>query len=163
MPAGCCDDRPAASPRMPWSVLGPVGAGRPETMQYVCTPSTIIDPCQPSADSGAHVPNPLPWDAADAGGAHRNTPATTRRAHTSAQSERRRRRGRVAGTRDIAASFRRVSVRRSCGAGGCVEAAGPVDGENAFRRSEEHTSELQSLLRISYDVFCLKKNKKHIR
>src|SRR3546814_2142289 len=29
------------------------------------------------------------------------------------------------------------------------------------RRSEEHTSELQSLMRISYAVFCLKK-KKHI-
>src|SRR3546814_6462359 len=26
-------------------------------------------------------------------------------------------------------------------------------------RSEEHTSELQSLMRISYDVFCLKKKK----
>src|SRR3546814_15504249 len=30
------------------------------------------------------------------------------------------------------------------------------------QRSEEHTSELQSLMRISYAVFCLKKkNKKH--
>src|SRR3546814_5072294 len=29
-----------------------------------------------------------------------------------------------------------------------------------LRRSEEHTSELQSLMRISYAVFCLK-NKKH--
>src|SRR3546814_4874068 len=29
-------------------------------------------------------------------------------------------------------------------------------------RSEEHTSELQSLMRISYAVFCLKKQKKHI-
>src|SRR3546814_8465164 len=29
-------------------------------------------------------------------------------------------------------------------------------------RSEEHTSELQSLMRISYAVFCLKKNKKQI-
>src|SRR3546814_8755431 len=29
-------------------------------------------------------------------------------------------------------------------------------------RSEEHTSELQSLMRISYAVFCLKKKKKHI-
>src|SRR3546814_10910443 len=29
-----------------------------------------------------------------------------------------------------------------------------------FERSEEHTSELQSLMRISYDVFCLKKKKK---
>src|SRR3546814_3082766 len=28
-------------------------------------------------------------------------------------------------------------------------------------RSEEHTSELQSLMRISYDVFCLKKNTRH--
>src|SRR3546814_6788693 len=27
-------------------------------------------------------------------------------------------------------------------------------------RSEEHTSELQSLMRISYDVFCLNKNNK---
>src|SRR3546814_5549303 len=27
-------------------------------------------------------------------------------------------------------------------------------------RSEEHTSELQSLMRISYAVFCLKKNQK---
>src|SRR3546814_8870380 len=30
----------------------------------------------------------------------------------------------------------------------------------AVSRSEEHTSELQSLLRISYAVFCLKKTKK---
>src|SRR3546814_10186008 len=28
-------------------------------------------------------------------------------------------------------------------------------------RSEEHTSELQSLMRISYAVFCLKKKKTH--
>src|SRR3546814_8002266 len=34
-----------------------------------------------------------------------------------------------------------------------------IDGEN---RSEEHTSELQSLMRISYAVFCLKKKKKTI-
>src|SRR3546814_2569328 len=30
----------------------------------------------------------------------------------------------------------------------------------ATERSEEHTSELQSLMRISYAVFCLKKKKK---
>src|SRR3546814_7845829 len=30
-------------------------------------------------------------------------------------------------------------------------------------RSEEHTSELQSLMRISYAVFCLKKKKKRTR
>src|SRR3546814_6398605 len=39
---------------------------------------------------------------------------------------------------------------RACCAGGCP---GPL-------RSEEHTSELQSLMRISYAVFCLKKKKK---
>src|SRR3546814_10068611 len=32
----------------------------------------------------------------------------------------------------------------------------------ATMRSEEHTSELQSLMRISYAVFCLKKKKQHI-
>src|SRR3546814_7158374 len=35
----------------------------------------------------------------------------------------------------------------------------PVKGEI---RSEEHTSELQSLMRISYAVFCLKKKKKRL-
>src|SRR3546814_8656019 len=32
-----------------------------------------------------------------------------------------------------------------------------------LRRSEEHTSELQSLMRISYAVFCLKKKKAKIQ
>src|SRR3546814_1848531 len=38
----------------------------------------------------------------------------------------------------------------------------PRGGHGQFdqRRSEEHTSELQSLMRISYAVFCLKKKKK---
>src|SRR3546814_2321611 len=36
---------------------------------------------------------------------------------------------------------------------------GPRDATRM--RSEEHTSELQSLMRISYAVFCLKKKKKH--
>src|SRR3546814_5414746 len=34
------------------------------------------------------------------------------------------------------------------------------DPQVAVRRSEEHTSELQSLMRISYAVFCLKKKQK---
>src|SRR3546814_2933705 len=44
-------------------------------------------------------------------------------------------------------------------------AAGEVQGQNSrasqcsHHRSEEHTSELQSLMRISYAVFCLKKKK----
>src|SRR3546814_6297449 len=44
-------------------------------------------------------------------------------------------------------------IRQAHGAGG---------GQRRPRRSEEHTSELQSLMRISYAVFCLKKqNIKH--
>src|SRR3546814_9294927 len=35
----------------------------------------------------------------------------------------------------------------------------PQDRSKLSQRSEEHTSELQSLLRISYAVFCLKKKK----
>src|SRR3546814_6916273 len=44
----------------------------------------------------------------------------------------------------------------------CVELLGRPDGIGfrLQRRSEEHTSELQSLMRISYAVFCLKKKKK---
>src|SRR3546814_4043806 len=34
------------------------------------------------------------------------------------------------------------------------------DGHDPGPRSEEHTSELQSLMRLSYAVFCLKKNTK---
>src|SRR3546814_9421532 len=50
---------------------------------------------------------------------------------------------------------------------GCVEPvlkpeyrAAAVRLLNRTGRSEEHTSELQSLMRISYAVFCLKKKKK---
>src|SRR3546814_6398066 len=35
--------------------------------------------------------------------------------------------------------------------------SGTYDAEGRWTRSEEHTSELQSLMRISYAVFCLKK------
>src|SRR3546814_7514659 len=35
----------------------------------------------------------------------------------------------------------------------------PAAGVGGGKRSEEHTSELQSLMRISYAVFCLKKKK----
>src|SRR3546814_7615084 len=35
-----------------------------------------------------------------------------------------------------------------------------ADQAAAAKRSEEHTSELQSLMRISYAVFCLNKKKK---
>src|SRR3546814_94565 len=37
----------------------------------------------------------------------------------------------------------------------------PIDYATVLERSEEHTSELQSLMRISYAVFCLKKKNQH--
>src|SRR3546814_6555868 len=40
------------------------------------------------------------------------------------------------------------------------ESAPPLRGPGPNPRSEEHTSELQSLMRISYAVFCLKTKKK---
>src|SRR3546814_8986898 len=47
--------------------------------------------------------------------------------------------------------------------GVCAERADPSQGSLGPRRpggrSEEHTSELQSLMRISYAVYCLKKHK----
>src|SRR3546814_10488552 len=42
---------------------------------------------------------------------------------------------------------------------GGADVAAELDAKRAIR-SEEHTSELQSLMRISYAVFCLKKKKK---
>src|SRR3546814_4678793 len=46
----------------------------------------------------------------------------------------------------------------------CRQCPAPRDPRRAGRRgrrSEEHTSELQSLMRISYAVFCLKKKKEN--
>src|SRR3546814_10215863 len=45
---------------------------------------------------------------------------------------------------------------------GIVEIDADKLGEREIARSEEHTSELQSLMRISYAVFCLKKKTKKI-
>src|SRR3546814_7089829 len=42
-------------------------------------------------------------------------------------------------------------------AGAVLDAAESASGDVGAGRSEEHTSELQSLMRISYAVFCLKK------
>src|SRR3546814_2570052 len=68
------------------------------------------------------------------------------------------------------ASRRSSSTSRAQGAGRAVQdRRDAVRGEHPPRqrpglesaggRSEEHTSELQSLMRISYAVFCLKKKK----
>src|SRR3546814_8857857 len=44
-----------------------------------------------------------------------------------------------------------------------VDPLGKAYPARQILRSEEHTSELQSLMRISYAVFCLKKKKKHTK
>src|SRR3546814_2518610 len=57
-----------------------------------------------------------------------------------------------------------VATSHCLGLRPCVEVVDMILDEAAVqpedRRSEEHTSELQSLMRISYAVFCLKKKKK---
>src|SRR3546814_3314500 len=55
----------------------------------------------------------------------------------------------------VLGQFRRSEVAAD---GGAVALADHQRGRHADR-SEEHTSELQSLMRISYAVFCLKKKK----
>src|SRR3546814_7472082 len=61
---------------------------------------------------------------------------------------------------------RRPAICRPASAARSSAAAASSDGEAApassSARSEEHTSELQSLMRISYAVFCLKKKKQKV-
>src|SRR3546814_3616308 len=69
------------------------------------------------------------------------------------------------GTRDSGLGTREVRSRCS-NAGPWARGRGRGRGRGAGEqgwglRSEEHTSELQSLMRISYAVFCLKKKKKN--
>src|SRR3546814_8439898 len=65
---------------------------------------------------------------------------------------------------DVRAAYRPHGLGRlggGPGGGGPSPAAAIIEEGRADlegRRSEEHTSELQSLMRISYAVFCLKKN-----
>src|SRR3546814_10714157 len=67
--------------------------------------------------------------------------------------------------RKIASSSSSISRRSSSGsyASGDTESGvggrAPADGRTRSSRSEEHTSELQSLMRISYAVLCLKQKK----
>src|SRR3546814_8311510 len=63
---------------------------------------------------------------------------------------------------DVRASKHVVFTRRTDADGVEMSYYGTklVDVIGLQRRSEEHTSELQSLMRISYAVFCLKKKKK---
>src|SRR3546814_9241268 len=71
---------------------------------------------------------------------------------------------------DQTASVTLPRTGRSCGSGGTHIMGSVTDEEHGNtstnrgrivrKRSEEHTSELQSLMRISYAVFCLKKKNK---
>src|SRR3546814_1491277 len=84
--------------------------------------------------------------------------------------------GRARGLRDLAMAGRKLQRFQFCRRNGtalrpaselaralaahinaprCTRCTAPL----AQQRSEEHTSELQSLMRISYAVFCLKKKK----
>src|SRR3546814_5854688 len=55
----------------------------------------------------------------------------------------------------------RLNLARDMGATRTVNVGRESLQEGMRERSEEHTSELQSLMRISYAVFCLKKKTNH--
>src|SRR3546814_2083542 len=58
-----------------------------------------------------------------------------------------------------AAARARHGADRACRRGALRRSPAGCERVANSRRSEEHTSELQSLMRISYAVFCLKKKK----
>src|SRR3546814_8194516 len=66
--------------------------------------------------------------------------------------------------RNAAIRWLTAPTRPSCQSAGRMARADPSPlrgrGYGGLARSEEHTSELQSLMRISYAVFCLKKKKR---
>src|SRR3546814_2850303 len=64
-----------------------------------------------------------------------------------------------AGGRDGRNGARAAAVHRACHGYPCLWPLFHARAQRAAR-SEEHTSELQSLMRISYAVFCLKKKNK---
>src|SRR3546814_8621997 len=69
--------------------------------------------------------------------------------------------GRAAGSKWMEQARRYIEARRALD---LIETAAILEPRrlraiDGATRSEEHTSELQSLMRISYAVFCLKKNK----
>src|SRR3546814_2082109 len=73
--------------------------------------------------------------------------------------------------RSIRTSWNGLTSRSGATTGWRIESAAPSASQigrsssemqsQRSRRSEEHTSELQSLMRISYAVFCLKKKNTH--
>src|SRR3546814_8917232 len=64
----------------------------------------------------------------------------------------------------VTSGRRKHGIARDAAGRGLAHRPGPEGGQPRLLRprSEEHTSELQSLMRISYAVFCLKKKNKNI-
>src|SRR3546814_7949120 len=88
----------------------------------------------------------------------RTDPARERATARDADPDRRGRRKR--GRRTAAETERLDPARSRSAALGQIRKVQPPDQRNiGHQRSEEHTSELQSLMRISYAVFCLKTKK----
>src|SRR3546814_2188221 len=56
----------------------------------------------------------------------------------------------------------KIEHRKNLSSGEPFEIGG-LDNSDVWTRSEEHKSELQSLMRTSYAVFCLKKKKKYTK
>src|SRR3546814_1764671 len=65
--------------------------------------------------------------------------------------------------RGTARRHRRLRLRRPRQQRTARRRGGRILGQERLLRSEEHTSELQSLMRHSYAVFCLKKKNKKIK
>src|SRR3546814_6586395 len=66
--------------------------------------------------------------------------------------------------KDVEADLTRIQAIQKAVAGRAtlrLDANRAYSAEQGIARSEEHTSELQPLMRISYAVFCLKKKKQH--
>src|SRR3546814_4360213 len=59
------------------------------------------------------------------------------------------------------ASYESAATGGALAVGSALSAVKLSRNDTVHKRSEEHTSELQSLMRISYAVFCLKKKKIH--
>src|SRR3546814_8497175 len=67
--------------------------------------------------------------------------------------------GDIIHTREMQDRFDTLGHVRDAGMKTCCGGiVGMGESRRQRARSEEHTSELQSLMRISYDVFCLKQN-----
>src|SRR3546814_7343135 len=94
--------------------------------------------------------------AARVEGALARSPITARR-------ERRRSAGRPRRCADAGLVRAAVRQARARCAARSDRLAARADRAQSYCRSEEHTSELQSLMRISYAVFCLKQKKGNIQ